>query len=96
MLLTATIGIGAYLSLYELRQPPTEERERRSKQVVDIPAEAITQIALDLPRAKLTLTRREHGWTLSPTGFRADESLVQRILGDLAPLIGVAWRRLTG
>lgn len=93
-LLVATVGIGAYLSLYELRQPSPEEREQLSKQVVNVPPDAATQLVVDAPQAKVTLTRRGNTWALSPAGFRADGSLVNRILSDLSPL--TAERVLSG
>ncbi len=94
ILLLATIGIGAYISLYDIRQPSHDERERLSKHLLDIEPEHATQLVLKLPQAQVTLTRRGNAWTLSPNGVRANEELVKRILSHLSPL--VSHRRLVG
>ncbi len=57
LLLVATVGVGAYISLYEIRQPSREALERLSKQILSIPAESVTQLVLDLPQVKATLVR---------------------------------------
>ena len=87
VLVLAMIGLGAYLSLYEIRQPPPEEREQLSKVIVTLAPEQATQLALDLPTAQATLTRHDGLWRLSPQGFRADEGLISKILIRLNPLM---------
>ena len=69
-LLVATIGVGAYVSLYEIRQPDFEQREQRAKQVAAITTSAVTKIVLDFPLTNaLTLTQGPTGWQLwSPPG----------------------------
>ena len=86
ILLLATIGIGAYLSLYEIRQPAPEARERRAKQVIRVEPDAATQFVLDMPKVKATLTRHGAEWTITPSGFRANPDTVNALLGDLSPL----------
>lgn len=86
VLLVVTVAAGAYVSLYEIRQPSREEREQLSKQVLDVPSDTVTQLVLDLPEAKVTLTRSGPTWRLSPNGMRADGTLVSRLLNHLAPL----------
>src|SRR3989338_581304 len=93
LLLVLTVGVGAYISLYELRRPLPEEREYRAKQLVNVNPESVTQLVLDLPRAKVTLTRNGSAWTLAPNHVRADSDLVSRILNQLSPL--AAERALT-
>jgi hypothetical protein len=96
-LLVVTVGIGAYISLYELKQPTPESRERLSKLVLSLSPETVTQIAIETPAAKtLTLNRGEaNSWTLSaPPGARADTSRVSRLLGHTAALM--ASRVLSG
>jgi hypothetical protein len=86
-LLAATVLVGAYVSFYELRQPPPEDRERLANQVVSILPDAVTQLTLDLPTAKVTLSRGAAGWTIAPNGLRANESAVSAILDELSPLM---------
>ena len=87
VLLAATIGIGAYISLYEIRQPLPEERERRVKRILSIPPETVTQLVFDLPQTKVTLTRAGSMWTLSPNGIRADPELIGQILNHTSSLM---------
>ena len=93
-LLIATIGIGSYISLYELKQPSPEQRERLSKQLLDVQPDTVSQLVLDLPQAKVTLAREGSAWTLAPNRVRADGDLVGRILDLLSPL--TAERILSG
>ena len=86
VLLVITIGIGAYLSLYEIRQPSPEEQAQRSKHLLDIASDTVTQLVLDLPKAKVTLTRQGSEWRMNPGNFRADDGILNRILSELAPL----------
>lgn len=85
-LLVTTVAVGAYVSLYEIRQPSREERERLSQQVVDVQPDTVTQLVLDLPEVKVTLTQSGATWRLSPNGVRADGTLVTRLLNQLASL----------
>ena len=87
VLLIATIGIGAYLSLYEIRQPTREEHARLANQVVRVSAEDTTQLVLDLPNVKATLTRQGTTWRINPQQLRANPVLVNKLLGALDPLM---------
>ncbi len=93
-LLLTTIGIGAYISLYEIRQPDREEHAHLAKRILDIQPDAVTQLGLDLPKGKVTLSRHDLRWQIGPSGVRADETLVTRILNELTPLM--ATRVLSG
>lgn len=93
-LVVLTVGIGAYISLYEIRQPSQEEHARLAKQVLDLPPETITQFVLDLPQTTVTLNRTGTTWVLSPQGFRADETHISQLVRHLSPLM--AERVLTG
>lgn len=86
LLLVVTVGLGAYLSLYELRQPSPEERQQQAKQLIDVEADAISSLALELPQAKLTLTKVADNWTLAPSGARADPARIGQLLNQLLPL----------
>jgi len=89
-----TIGIGAYVSLVELRRPTAEQRERLARQVADLSPETVTSLVLDMPQGAVTLTRGEQGWRLAPSGessgtergVRASETLVNQLLYHLSPL----------
>jgi len=93
-LLILTVGIGTYLSRYEIRRPSPEERQRLSKEVLNIAPDSVSQLLLDLPDVKLTLTRQADSWRVSPANVRADDDLVYRLLDQLAPL--TAERILSG
>ena len=98
-LLLLTFGIGAYISLYEIKQPPPELRERLSKQVTDLPLESVNRITIELPQSKVTIARQSDGvtWRLEPQPapptpdamagrMRADTELIQRLLHHTNPL----------
>ncbi len=99
VLLALTIGIGAYISLYEIKQPSPEEREQRSKQILTIAPETVTQVTVELPAQpasdgqperpalNVTLNREGAGWTLAPKGLRANAELANNILSGLSPLV---------
>lgn len=93
-LLAVTVAVGAYVSLYEIRQPTSEERGRLSQQVLSLPAQTVTRLVVELPQAKVALSRSGSGWRLVPQGFRADESLVEQLLRHTSSLM--AERMLSG
>ncbi|MBI3312069.1 MAG: hypothetical protein HYZ88_00895, partial [Candidatus Omnitrophica bacterium] len=87
ILLIATIGIGAYVSLYELKQPTSEERASLSKQVVKLSPDEATQLRVEFPGTSVTLEREGDTWRMTaPFKARAEEPLVRRVLGELDPL----------
>lgn len=86
VLLALVIGLGAYISLYELKQPTLQEEKRHSKQAVNLNADSVTQITIDFPKAKTTLTRAALSWTITPANTRADSDLISEILSSLSPL----------
>ena len=107
VMLLLTIGIGAYISLYEIRQPLPEEREQLAKRVVDLPLPSVSRISIELPQSKVTLVREGNSmnWRLEPQPapptpgamagpVRADTELIQRLLHHTNPL--TARRVLTG
>ena len=83
VLLIATVGIGVYISRYELRQPSPEERERLAKRVLDIPADSVSQLTLELPQATLTLIRDGSVWRLSSS--RGAQDSARSGVGALEP-----------
>lgn len=87
VLLVVTIAVGAYVSLYDLKQPTQERREALTKQVVDIDADGVTGFSAELPKGKVALTRQDGLWRLAgPLQARADESRIRRALAALDPL----------
>ena len=86
-LLILTVGIGTYVSLYELKRPTPEEQVELAKEVVRLPSEDITSVIVESPQANVSLQRRNDSWHLvSPLAARADDALVQRLLNELNPL----------
>lgn len=84
ILLTLVIGIGAYVSLYELRQPTPEQREARSKRILQLDEQAIASLAVEVPHAKVSLAKADGVWRLtSPLTARAERSLTEQIISQL-------------
>ena len=86
-LLAVTVAVGAYVSLYEIRRPTSEERGRLSKQLLTLPAQTVTRLVVELPQAKVMLSRGGSGWRMDPQGFRADESMVEQLLHHASSLM---------
>lgn len=86
VLLLAVLGLGTFISVYEIRRPTPQQREALAKVVLDLPAETVTQLTLRLPRAEVSLARAGSQWTITPQGFRADAELIEAFLSQLAPL----------
>ncbi len=102
VLLLLTVGVGAYVSLYELRQPLPEEGARLAKELLRITPEEITRVIVVSPKARMTLERQsldspaggvardgapQGVWRLtSLRNARANEELVHRLLNELNPL----------
>lgn len=87
VLLVATIAIGAYVSLVDLKQPTREEQEIHARQVAQIPPDDVTALAVKTSKGGVELAREGDHWRLtSPKPVRADDTLVRRILNELSPL----------
>ena len=86
VLLLATLGIGTYVSLYELKQPDPERREALAKQIVDLSPDEITQVVVDLPEAKFTVTKDAGVWRMPPNGLRASQDELATLFDQLNPL----------
>ncbi|MBI4003680.1 MAG: DUF4340 domain-containing protein [Candidatus Omnitrophica bacterium] len=93
VLLLATVGIGAFISLYEIKQPSVEERQRISLELLDIAPESVTQIEIQGSTAAVSLSRDGARWWLGPQRIRANEELIGQLLSTTAPLM--AQRLLT-
>lgn len=87
VLVIATLAVGSYVALYELKQPPPEEQGALAKQVVQFPPEQVTSLLIEHAGTTVTLERRDGVWRLlGPSAGLAEASLVQRILTQLDPL----------
>jgi hypothetical protein len=86
VLLLVTVAVGAYVSLYELKQPTPEQRAELVKQLFDIPPETVTRLVMELPQGQVAVKREGGAWLLEPEGVRADQELIGRILQMLSPL----------
>ena len=83
-LLVLALGVGTYVSLYELKQPSPEERQALTTRILHLSPEELTSLTVELPHAKVTLKKDGETWRLtSPLSVRAEASLVQRILSQL-------------
>ncbi len=86
-LLIATVALGAYVSLYELRQPGPEEREQLASQVANILPDEITGLELRTRTGTTSLRQINGAWRVTqPIDARADDAAVRRILNHFAPL----------
>jgi len=92
-LLVLTVGVGAFISLYEIRQPSVKEQQRLSRELLDIAPESVTHIDLQGPSATVSLSRDGARWWLGPQRMRANEELIGQLLSTTAPLM--AQRLLT-
>ena len=61
-LLVLTVGVGAYVSLYELKQPLPEERQRLAARILHVLPDEVTSLAVELPHAKVTLNKDGETW----------------------------------
>ena len=94
VLLFLVIAAGAYVSLYELKQPLPEEREALSRQVARINAETATLLAINMGQREVVLQKTDGHWrarvfadpATAVHWVRADSQLVGRILNELEPL----------
>ncbi len=85
LLLAVTVGIGAYVSQVELKQPLPEERQARSKRILQLSLDDVTALAVEVPHAKVVLKKDGDTWRLTtPLNARAERSLIQRILGEVS------------
>lgn len=87
VLLLLTVGTGAYVSLYELKQPSPERRLQLSKEVVRVNPEDVTRLLVAFPQASATFEHGANTWTLlGPRTLRAEDSLISQALNQLSPL----------
>ncbi|MDP3768412.1 MAG: DUF4340 domain-containing protein, partial [Dehalococcoidia bacterium] len=86
VLLLVTFGVGAYVSLHELKQPAPGEREQRAKRIIAADPASVTRLTLTVPNGVVALERVEGVWRLAPEGVRADEARITSVLDALNPL----------
>ena len=83
-LLVLTVGVGAFISLYEIRRPGTEEREQHSRRLLRIPPESVSQIEVQTASGTINLSRDGARWQLGPQRVRANEELIGQLLNETA------------
>lgn len=93
LLFASAAALTAYIALYEIRQPTPEERDRVSRQFLDLDAQAVTEVALEMPEGSARLRQEGLGWRNADTGLRADPDLVGQLVWEAASL--TAARMLT-
>ena len=81
-LLLATVGVGAFISLYEIKRPGTEERGRSSRKLLNLTSESVTQIDIEHPGASVSLSRDGTRWRFGPKRVRANEELITQLLNE--------------
>lgn len=87
VLLAITVGVGAYVSLYELRQPTPEERRQHAHEIVDVSPSRVSAIQIAAPQLTATFAKVDGRWRLTePVDARADEAAVLRLLYFFHPL----------
>jgi hypothetical protein len=86
ILLVVTVGLGTYISLYELRRPTTEELTAKATMVAQVPEDQVTGLALDLPKVTQSFAKTDEAWRMNEEGLRADVDRIRRILGAVDPL----------
>jgi len=74
----------AYLKFFEMKQPGTEEAQRRAQNVVNFDRDKIDGIVIQNGDQKIELRRHDNKWRLeTPFKDLADPSLVESLLSDL-------------
>ncbi len=87
VLLIATVALGAYVSLVELKHPTPEQQQRLDTQVARILPDDAKELTITSSSGTVTLARADGHWRMrAPKSARADEDLVRRILNQLSPL----------
>jgi hypothetical protein len=87
ILLAITIGLGAYISLHELKQPDRAEHAALATRVVSVDPDAVTEITVEWPSVTATLKRTGDAWRISsPIAVPADQAFVDQLLGHFADL----------
>src|SRR3989338_2654431 len=87
VLLVVTVALGAYVSLYELKQPSSETRERLAKQLVRFDPQVVQRVTIEASHGALALVRTDGTWRLEDPPVRADGALIDGILQDLKDLL---------
>jgi hypothetical protein len=64
VILAITIALGAYVSLYELKRPSPEIRERLAKQLVRFDPETVQRVTLEASHGAIALVRTDGTWRL--------------------------------
>jgi hypothetical protein len=82
VLLSVTVAVGAYVSLYELKQPSPEMREDLAKRVLTLVQDEVQRIAIQGPQGEVTVVRAGTDWQLETPRVRADGGVVESLLNE--------------
>lgn len=85
-LLLITIGVGAYISLYEIKQPSKTLQKRLAKQIIALDAESISHIRIESPEINDSFTLEASGWRRDSDQRRASFDMIDEILSHLHDL----------
>jgi hypothetical protein len=87
VLLIATVALGAYVSLVELKRPSPEQQKRLETQVARVLPDDATAMTIASGSDTISLERVDGRWRMrAPKDSRADEEMIRRILNLLSPL----------
>lgn len=81
VLVALTVALGAYVALYEIKQPAPEQRRERASRVLTMNPDAISAVTIERPQTgAVELVRDGVLWRLGAGGVRADPTVVQDLL----------------
>ena len=84
VLAAIVLAVFAYVRLFELKQPGTEEAKRQAQNVVNFERAKIDGVVIQNGDDKIEMRRRDSKWRLeAPIKDQADGSLIENLLSDL-------------
>src|SRR3989338_2611155 len=86
VLLVVTVALGAYVSLYELKRPSQEIRERLAKQLVRFDPQVVQRVTIEASHGTLALVRTDGTWRLEqPPAPRAPRQTTRAVRSSGRP-----------
>ena len=84
VLAAIVLAVFAYVRLFELKQPGTEEAKRQAQNIVNFERAKIDGVVIQNGDDKIEMRRRDSKWRLeTPIKDQADGSLIENLLSDL-------------
>jgi hypothetical protein len=84
VLAAIVLAVFAYVRLFELKRPSTEEAKRQAQNVVNFERANIDGVVIQNGDDKIEMRRRDSKWRLeTPIKDQADGSLIENLLSDL-------------